>query len=60
MVDLAIPDQHRCPGVYRHSSNLARRRCGPWNGPRRSCAIGPSAATMRAVERPEEELRNWA
>src|SRR5262249_35220377 len=29
VVDLAVADQHWCPGIYGHLSNLARRRCGP-------------------------------
>ncbi len=41
-------------------SSTARRRYGPWNGPRRSRAIQHSAATIRAVERPEEKPRNPA
>ncbi|MEQ6326475.1 hypothetical protein ABDZ15_19865, partial [Mycobacterium canetti] len=46
--------------TIRTASNLARRRYGPWNGPRRSRAIQHSAATIRAVERPEEKPRNPA
>lgn len=38
--------------TIRTASNLAQRRYGPWNGPRRSRAIQHSAATIRAVERP--------
>ena len=37
----------------------ARRRCRPWNGLRRSRAIGGGSTTMQAVERPEEESGNW-
>ncbi|ORB63085.1 hypothetical protein BST45_18090 [Mycobacterium shinjukuense] len=54
-VDLAIADHYRCPGIDWHASNVARRRCRPRRGLRRSRAIGFSAATMQAAARPEEE-----
>ncbi|CKS39559.1 Uncharacterised protein [Mycobacterium tuberculosis] len=57
VVDLSIADQHWRPGVYRHGLNLARRRCGSWNGPRRSRAIGPSAATPNRSSRPGSGTR---